>query len=1525
MKTVYKIVIFYYAFMACSVTNNAQVYINEFLASNATIIASPDTDEYSDWVELYNDSNMSIDLSSWSITDNISDTTKWILPSNTSIPAYGYLLLWCDGLSTGIHTSFGLSKAGEEIAIYDANLQHIDSYIFTEQKTNISQGRKQDGGSEWGYFILPTPGQSNNTSMAYSGITPYEPIINPSGGFYDATQQVIIDNVANVGQIRYTLDGRVPEATDPIYTGPITIDQTTVLRARMYMNDSIPGPIITNTYFINESFGDRQLAVLSLSTDPAYFWDSEIGLYVQDFKPVWEYPIHLEFYEADGTFGFHHDAGVQVDGENSWKLPQKMLSIFSRDEYGADYIDYQIFPDNQRTQFENIILRCSGNDWSHTLFRDGLEQSLYAENTTVDIQDFRPCMVYINGAYLGIHNLRVRQDEEYLSLKYNIDADSIDMIENNGSIELGDSIAYHQLLTRIENGVSDDGAFAELTTMMDIDNYTDYMIGEWYCANTSWGHNIQYWRPKTIGGKFKWLALDFDRGFYLSSVNGVGLDFFTTPNGAEGTNSSWATIFIRSMLENEGYKNYFINRLNAHLLTTWHPDVIGKKINRFKGLIDQEMPNHIERWAGTTSSYGDAMPSYNFWENEVTKLHEFAAMRTPFLFNNAVNYFVLPPVINLGFGINIARGGVVNVEHLPIADFPRNGHCFAQRDLHIVAKPNIGFLFSHWEKVNTNSSTIFDFNSDWKYYDGVAAPTTEWNTVSYNDNGWLSGNGSFGYGESDETTVLSYGGDPEHKTMTYYFRKDITIPQLVADDYFTLSFYADDGLVLYINGQEAYQYNMDEDTITHQSPAASIIAGADEQVMQSVQLNSSFFVQGSNTIAIELHQIAMNSSDLSFDAKLEQLEFGNSETYSFDDSLLLNITEPLYLRANFQSNGLCLLPDTINSNTQLLASCSPYYALGDVVINPSVTLTIDPGVEIRMPQDACIYVYGQVIANGQADNEIIISTTTEEQERWGGLLFQNNTDTSYLSYMTLNKAWRGAHQPFYKAAIAGYNTLLKMDHIKLIDVLDNPIFARYSHIELKNSIIHSIVTGDGINVKQGYALVDNCEFYGDDEVDMDGIDFDGITGGYIANCVIHHYKGDNNDGLDIGESCADLVIENNFIHHCYDKGISVGQRSTASLYNNLVTNCNIGIAIKDQSEIDIDQHVFYANEVDIAAYEKNPGYKGGNGLVTNSLLTNSLLHNYTMDSTCHVFFANSLTDRDTLSANNNITADPSYLSPNYYNFELRPNSPVLGIGTQGQNLGTSLNYAAPYPAILISEINYDPLGDGNQEFLEIYNPSDVAIDLSGTRIDDAIKFEFPPDSWIDPKEFIILTESDTAYSDLACKQWTWTSGQLANEGELISLRDGHGMLLDFVHYGVSNPWPDTTITMGHSIELYSDSLDNHFASSWVPTVLQAGSPGYSDWIDTTISNVHPDQYIVSENTIRLYPNPAIDILTLYSTEPELSNVQHLTITDLMGRVVYSYFADRPLNSIHIPVSTMSQGLYIINTGNEKLKFYKRNE
>jgi len=204
----------------------AQVLINEISASNSTIIEDADFNNYSDWIELYNPGSLEVDIGGYYITDDFSIPKKWQIPANTMIDPGGFLLLWADGLDTGLHAGFKLSAEGEELGLFAVGFGLVDSLSFSEQKTDLSYGRISDGNTRWGYFTQSTPGASNSTEW-YINFTSLVPKFSMKGGFYTASFSVELSSEQG-GLIRFTRDGSEPLDTSEIYSSVIQVGSTTI-------------------------------------------------------------------------------------------------------------------------------------------------------------------------------------------------------------------------------------------------------------------------------------------------------------------------------------------------------------------------------------------------------------------------------------------------------------------------------------------------------------------------------------------------------------------------------------------------------------------------------------------------------------------------------------------------------------------------------------------------------------------------------------------------------------------------------------------------------------------------------------------------------------------------------------------------------------------------------------------------------------------------------------------------------------------------------------------------------------------------------------------------------------------------------------------------------------------------------------------------------------------------------------------------------------------------------------------------
>ena len=157
----------------------------------------------------------------------------------------------------------------------------------------------------------------------------------------------------------------------------------------------------------------------------------------------------------------------------------------------------------------------------------------------------------------------------------------------------------------------------------------------------------------------------------------------------------------------------------------------------------------------------------------------------------------------------------------------------------------------------------------WKYNDSGDDLGTESMTESFNDNAWKSGEGEFGFGDGDETTVLEYGTNKNAKPLANYFRTTFEAGDSIDDiTALNLKGIIDDAAAVYLNGQEVWRFNLPNGDLTYQTKATTYIAGSDEKKWRTATLPTSALKTGTNTIAVEVHQNAPSSSDLSFNLEL---------------------------------------------------------------------------------------------------------------------------------------------------------------------------------------------------------------------------------------------------------------------------------------------------------------------------------------------------------------------------------------------------------------------------------------------------------------------------------------------------------------------------------------------------------------------------------------------------------------------------------------------------------------------------------
>jgi hypothetical protein len=465
--------------------------------------------------------------------------------------------------------------------------------------------------------------------------------------------------------------------------------------------------VIAHTYFIDEVL---TLPVVSISTDPGNLWDGSTGIYANHRGDL-ESPISLEFYEPDGRLGFHLQAGAKMYGRHSKKLPQKSWAVFARNKYGTNRVNYRIFDDKPVNRLKTFVLRNSGNDWKSTLFRDALMQALVRDYMDVDYLAYRPAIVFLNGDYWGIHNIREKINEHYPQSNYGMDPDIVDLVESHVYYDghhialAGDIKHYNNLLDFVG---SSDMALPEnydyVKTQIDINEYLNYQISEIYASNIDWlRNNVKCWRPRVKGGKWRWILYDTDVafGFDVTIYGRRPRDHTFNMIKVAANDDWWGSFLFSRLIRNPEFSNEFIQRFASHLNITFQPERVVRIIDGLRADIASEMPRHIRKWKSHCGGYKNlecGIQSMTTWESEINVLKDFAKQRPTYVRQHIIGAFGVTGTVALTLkNAPGSGGGRILVNSVPAPDRRFTGIYFKGVPIRLEAIPNPGYRFVGWQ------------------------------------------------------------------------------------------------------------------------------------------------------------------------------------------------------------------------------------------------------------------------------------------------------------------------------------------------------------------------------------------------------------------------------------------------------------------------------------------------------------------------------------------------------------------------------------------------------------------------------------------------------------------------------------------------------------------------------------------------------------------------------------------------------------------------------------------------------------
>ena len=681
------------------------VILNELVAKNVYSYVTFDNTS-PDWIEVKNVSSASANLSDYSIATSKNYDSPVKLPGVSLAPSKCYLLLTNNGVFSGKNEMPLDASAGTVYLFHKSKA--VDSISWKHLPTDVSIGRDADN-TQCYYFARTTPGKANSMER-YVAKTLDKPKLNKPSGLYKSPFYVNAYTSESKSILRYTIDGSVPTEQSMVVSDSIKIIDNTNLRVRAFRDGYLPSETVTMSYLFVQS---QTLPIASLTVNNDDFFSDETGIYAEglnadeeephygaNYWQDWERPVHLDYFDENGVCVVSQDLGCKIGGNWSRAQPQKTLKLYARDEYGKDEIEYQFYKDKPISSFHMILLRNSGNDCNNTQMRDGVI-SVLAKQMDIDRQAYQPAVVYINGEYYGIQNVREKQNKQYVAENFGYDKDDIDVIKSWGEIVDGDDSDYWGMKYFFENtDLSIDKNYQRAKTYIDIPNFIDYNVLEMFVVNEDWpGNNIAYWHSRSANTPWRYMLFDADFGLGIwdlePKVNKNMLEWCTMEGSEDYATADWATIILRQLLKNKDFTCDFLNATADRLNTTLSPDSVTYVIDSIYSLIEHEMPNHIDRWG------------YNWQDGWLSQMYDFGRRREAIMRKQTEDFFNTEGSYVLSLNSSDAQAGYIHLNTIDICSFPWSGKYFNNNKISLTAIPRPGYEFARWEgSVNSTERTI---------------------------------------------------------------------------------------------------------------------------------------------------------------------------------------------------------------------------------------------------------------------------------------------------------------------------------------------------------------------------------------------------------------------------------------------------------------------------------------------------------------------------------------------------------------------------------------------------------------------------------------------------------------------------------------------------------------------------------------------------------------------------------------------------------------------------------------------------
>ncbi len=383
---------------------------------------------------------------------------------------------------------------------------------------------------------------------------------------------------------------------------------------------------------------NHKLPVLSLVTSEKGLFSEETGIMVlgnaswfgenKYYLPFWDRPANYKRRGSsskrkaswqlieNGKVIYEAQSDFQISGNATRSFPQKSFKLKAHKFYGIETFDYRFFGKKGIKKYQSLVIRNSGNDNTKTLFADLLMHNL-AKKSNVLTQRGKPIVVYINGNYWGIYNLRERIDVYMIARKEDAKSEDITILEGgSGLLKDGHNSEANRFKHIIEDikKNNDETSFQDVSEQIDINSFIDYIFFETYFGNGDWLNNNALWYA-VKNDKWKWILNDLDYGLAYQGMNNVNKNYFNDLKNSGSVNA----ILFNFLITKETFRATFLARTNELIDTLLSDEKINKSVNKLKSKIDSEIAQHLKRWRGKLT--------IDEWEANIEKNLNFLLQR----------------------------------------------------------------------------------------------------------------------------------------------------------------------------------------------------------------------------------------------------------------------------------------------------------------------------------------------------------------------------------------------------------------------------------------------------------------------------------------------------------------------------------------------------------------------------------------------------------------------------------------------------------------------------------------------------------------------------------------------------------------------------------------------------------------------------------------------------------------------------------------------------------------------------------